>query len=371
MRIVPTLMFAPPHAAKRRSDPGLDLHRGLVVVLMFLAHAWRVQDHHSTPPEGVIRWLDRTLAWMDRGVAYVAASFLFIAGFSLVLAHRDALVRGNHDFLPKALRRAGWLYFLSLLMFLPEHGVELPDLLASSGILSVIAVAVALTTSAMVAPRSNLLLAALSLAILLLTYLLERGGMTVSGLNAGPGGAVPLVSFATLGALSARAYLERGVRALVLATAIASPVFAAALLHDGPWLAFYTSVYADHGGLAIADWLGMTESSDGHVSLSFWNPSAVGAIGLVAPVVATTTVLVAMQLRIATSMATWPLLILGRHALLVFVGHYALLGLVDLAGLRPPHAGWTLVLLVGLTVTSVGMAAAAEKRKQAGRRNAR
>jgi uncharacterized membrane protein len=350
-------MPKPHKSAHKRSDPGLDIHRGFAVVLMFLAHAWRVQDHYS--PQG-FGWLDRTLAWMDRGVAYVAASFLFIAGFSLVLAHRDAIARGRTGWLLALLQRAGWLYFLSLLMFLPEHGVQWPDLLTSSGILSVIAVAVAVTATAMVSPQSNLVLAIASVAVLVVTYLLERAGLPVSGLNAGPGGAIPLVMFSTLGALCGRLYLHRGVRGLFVVCGVALPVFAAALIHDERWLAFYTSVYSDHGGLAIADWLGMTTPGTGTVSLTFWNPSALGALGLIAPVVATTAGLLAIQKRVAGSRALWPLLMLGRHALFVFVAHYGLLGLVDLSGLQPPHAGWTLVLLLALTVASVGMSVAVE-----------
>ena len=96
------------------------------MVLMFLAHAWRVQDHERAVPPGFVGWLDHTLAWMDRGVAYVAASFLFVAGFSLVLAQRDVASRGRKRWLLAVLRRAGWLYLLSLAMFLPEHGIECP-----------------------------------------------------------------------------------------------------------------------------------------------------------------------------------------------------------------------------------------------------
>jgi hypothetical protein len=329
---------------------------------MFLAHAWRVQDQRA--PQGFFLSVDKTLAWMDRGVAYVAGSFLFIAGFSLVLAHRDTSSRGPYLWLRGVLRRAGWLYLLSLLLFLPEHGVELPDMLASSGILSVIAVAVVVTATALVAPRPQIVLALVCFAVLGGTWLLERQGWNVSGMNGGPGGAIPLIAFSAFGALAAKLYLKHGTRALFATAAVASPVFLIALAQDAPWLALYPSVYQDHGGLAIAHWLGMTSPARDIVQRVFWNPSAMGALGLVFPVVTTTAVVLAWQTTLAKSWPSRPLLLLGRHALLVFVAHYGLLGLVDLAGLRPPHGGWTLVLLAALVAACTGLSAAEESRRR-------
>jgi uncharacterized membrane protein len=348
-----------PQSPRRRSDPGLDLHRGLAVVLMFLAHAWRMQDGRA--PSGALRWLDDTLAWMDRGVAYVAASFLFIAGFSLVLARRDAASRTSGAFFVGVARRAGWLYAMSLLMFLAEHGTDLPDVVASSGILSVIAVAVTTTAAAVVSARPNLALAALAAVVMAATYALEAMGLSVSGLNAGPGGAIPLVAFSAVGALTARLYLIHGVKAVASVAAIASPGFVIALAQDDRWLALYTSVYRDHGGLAIAHFLGLTSPGPGTVSRVFWNPSTMGAVGLLAPVALTTTLLLAVQNRIASWLALRPLLLLGRHALTVFVAHYAMLGVADLAGLRPPHGAWTLLLVAALVVACTGLSAIAER----------
>lgn len=347
-----------PTPEHRRSHPGLDVYRGLAVVLMFLAHVWRVQTHdgHRT---GVVGSLDALLAWMDRGVAFVAASFLFIAGFSLVLAHRSMDRVGRRTWLLGILRRAAWLYLISFVMFLPEHGFELPDILASSGILSVIAIAVVTTAAALVSAHPDAWLGVLAVTIIGVTYALERLGLPVSGLNAGPGGAIPLILFSALGALVARQYLGHGPKRLLWLGAFTVPFFVGGLVSEDRWLAFYTSEYADHGGLAIAGWLGLT-SGAGMVPRTFWNPSALGALGLVAPVVFTTAAHLALQDRFAGHIAVRPLVLLGRHALTIFVAHYAILGLVDLAGLQPPHAGWTLVLLVVLTAISVALCAVIE-----------
>jgi len=137
--------------------------------------------------------------------------------------------------------------------------------------------------------------------------------------------------------------------------AVASLGFVAALVQGDCWLAFFTSHYRNHGGLAIADFLGLTERAEGGVRRVFWNPSTLGAIGLLMPVVLTTTVLLASQQILAKQWVLRPLLVLGRHALLVFLLHYGLLGCADLVGLHPSHGGWTVVMTIGLVMVCWGV----------------
>jgi hypothetical protein len=158
------------------------------------------------------------------------------------------------------------------------------------------------------------------------------------------------------------------VKAVATVAAIASPGFVIALAQDDRWLALYTSVYRDHGGLAIAHFLGLTSPGPGTVSRVFWNPSTMGAVGLLSPVALTTALLLAAQNRIAPWLALRPLLLLGRHALTVFVAHYAMLGVADLAGLRPPHGVWTLLLVAALVAACTGLSAIAERWPKRARR---
>ena len=340
----------------KRSDPGIDVHRGLAVVLMFLAHAWRVQARVAAPT-GPVATLDATLRFLDRGVAYVAASFLFVAGFSLVLGLAQAGAHDRTAWRNKTLLRAGWLYLLSLGLFVPEFGIELPDMLLSSGILSVICVAITGTALALLTSHPRTWLVAFGGASLAIGFVLERMDLPVSGLNAGPGGAVPLVTFSAAGALVALDYRARGLRAVINAALVLIVPFGLAWLTEQPWLAYYESTYRDHGGLAIASWLAAGAETPAMMKTQFWNPSTVGALGLLAPVCGTTAVLLAVQDRWLRGTWARPLLLLGRHALLVYVSHLLLLGLVDLAGLRPPNAVWTLVLWVALILSCIAMAA--------------
>ncbi|MCU0692782.1 MAG: OpgC domain-containing protein [Polyangiaceae bacterium] len=69
------------------------------------------------------------------------------------------------------------------------------------------------------------------------------------------------------------------------------------------------------------------------------------------------------ECRIVESAVARPLLLLGRHALLVYVAHLVLLGLLDLAGLTPPNALWTLAEVAALATACVGIARAAHWRR--------
>ena len=337
-----------------RDVPGIDLYRGLAVVLMFLAHAWRMTRSRSS--SHVFGAVDAALAWMDRGVAYVAASFLFISGFSLVLSYKKAMrcspPRTRLAFMAGVLRRSGGLYFLAVLMFVAEHGTDLPDLLASPGILSVIAIASTLTAASMMSSEPKTTLAFLAVALIAVAYVLEATGSFVSGVNAGPGGAVPLAAFAPIGAIAASLHFLKGGRGLIWFTAMAIPLFIIAIVDADSWLVLHSSTYRNHEGLAIADYLRLVKPSEGSTSSVFWNPSTLGALGLVAPVLLTATALLTCQYALVKSIVlhtvTRPLFVLGRHALVAYLSHYVMLGIAELAGLRPTHGGWTILMVLGL-----------------------
>ena len=319
----------------RRSEPGLDLYRALVVLMMFVVHTRRLQPPSAGP-------LERGLAFFMWAEPFIAASFLFIAGVALALAAEKA------GFLAKALRRVPVLYALAVLLFVPQYGVDLPDLLASPGILSAIALALALVAGALASPAPNATLCALGLVVLGVTAFLDRSGATVSGLNAGPGGAFPLIAFTALGALVTRAERRTGARAFGFGLALAVPLFVAALALGGSWVTERVSFYRAHSGQLALLSLG-TDAP--RAAMRFWNHSAVGAVGLAAPLLGSLALALWAGRKLAGSRALAPFLVLGRHALAVYVVHLGLLGVLDLAGLAPrsPVATWGTVAAIAVT----------------------
>ncbi len=273
-------------AVRLRAEPGIDLYRGVVVVLMFAVHTRRIAAPPSAAMGGLERALDTLLVWLMRAEPYIAASFVFLVGFSLVLARRAAKV-SDTNFLRRALRRAGWLYLLSVGLFLLQFGWQWPDALTSSGVLSVIAVSIVLVSVALGSRAPRRWLAALAALALGGGVWLEAWGHGVSGLDAGPGGAVPLVFMSTLGALCAlgpsapsqhalshdpslgtaargselegasapRASSRRAAYLLALALGGAALCALRILLGGAPFTTTLEGRYLDHGSLGVLHWL--------------------------------------------------------------------------------------------------------------------
>lgn len=350
------------HSAKNtRSEPGLDAFRCLAVVMMFVVHAFRLQAPRSRSSGGALEALLELFMWAE---PYVAATFLFVAGISLVLSKRKA--KSTAVWLRKLALRALGLYALSVLLFVAQFGVDLPDLLASSGILSAIAVAIVLTGLMLASPKPNWTLAALGIATVGVGSYLEATARTVSGLNGGPGGAVPLIAFTAFGALLARLVQRRGKRALGWVIALTAPLCAFAVFSHAAWTQNVVSRYADLGGqLAVtALWDPELLARAPHSAVVFWNHSVVGVAGLLLPLSASLAVALFAPKRAFAARGFGPVLLVGRHALAVYVMHLGVLGVLDVAGVTPPSAAWTWVTIAALFALAVAVAFVLERRPQ-------
>jgi uncharacterized membrane protein len=330
---------------ERRSEPGLDLYRALVVLMMFVVHANRLQAPRGVGP------VESALAFFMWTEPYIAASFLFIAGVSLELARAQK----GRRFLSAALPRAAWLYALAIGLFVPQFGLELPDLLLSPGILSAIGVAVALGALSLASPWPDRALGVLAVSVLAVTAFLDGTGATVSGLNAGPGGAFPLVAFTAAGALTARALAAGRHAALGVATGLGVAILVTLVITDADWITQRSSMYRRHDGqLALLELF----RDAPRAPVPFWNHSALGALGLAAPLTVSLLALLALGRRLGSPRALAPLLVLGRHALAAYVLHLGLLGVVELFGLSPRTASgtWVLILAIAVSTTAAGVA---------------
>jgi uncharacterized membrane protein len=334
----------------QRSEPGLDLYRAFVVVMMFIVHTKRLQ------PRAEPTIVERSLRFFMWTEPYIAASFLFIAGVSLALAHEKAGV----SVAGKVLWRALGLYLLAVALFVPQYGPELPDLIASPGILSAIALAIAVGSLALASPSPDLALCLAGAAVWSITAWLDHSGTTVPGLNAGPGGAFPIVVFTLIGALIWRVWRRSGGRGLGVISAVSAGLFVGVLAIDSSWITERASMYRVHGGqLALFD-LG---SNAARAPVRFWNHSAVGTLGLILPLTLSLGAWLVVGRRLAGSRVIAPCLLLGRHALAAYVAHLGLLGVAELSGLSPSTPARTWVVVATLTATSLAVAWAIELRR--------
>lgn len=340
-------------------EPGLDVFRGVAVLLMFVVHARRLQPTRDfVGVEAVAATALDSIFWAE---PFIAASFLAIAGTSLVLARRRMPARGRW-WRRLALRSAA-LYLLAVALFVPQFGVALPDLALSPGILSVIAVATTLVGGALTLARPIPALAALVGGSLLLTRLLEQRGACVSGLNAGPGGAVPLVGFTAVGALLGIAHLRHGARALGVAAAVTTTGAAVVGALGAPWTTRCESLYPAHQGLVAG--LELFGPATSHRALAFWNHSAAGFFGLVPAVAGALWLAVVLPWPSRGPLGGGGIVgLIGRHALVAYVGHLLLLGSLELSGLTPRTPTVTCALIGGLTAAAALGSAALEGRRR-------
>jgi uncharacterized membrane protein len=327
---------------------------------MFVVHASRIEKVRA-PPTGFAELCDRVVGALRWAEPFIAASFLFIAGYSVVLSKAHCGDAPTRKWLGKVLRRALGLYLLSVALFIPQYGLTLPDLLASSGVLSAIALSIASTGLALVSPRPILALSSIALGVIAVTAGLDMGGGTVSGLNAGPGGAFPLMAFAVFGALLARGVGVLGLRGLAVAVAILIPVSGTVLISGARWLTERTSHYPGASASSVFGALLRGEPLGPSVAVPFWNHSAIGALGLLLPLCAALLVVLAAQRAIAKTPVFAPLLLLGRHALLAYVVHLGLLGAIDALDLAPSDPLGTLGLVLLLILMCWAIAAGFER----------
>ncbi len=151
---------------------------------------------------------------------------------------------------------------------------------------------------------------------------------------------------------------------LVATALVVLPPFAFALLSGLPWTSNVVSHYADLGGqLAVAAlWDPACLARAPRSDVVFWNHSFVGVAGLLLPLTASLGLSLGLPKQLFMARAWSPLLLVGRHALAVYVMHLGVLGVLELVGLTPPSAGWTWLCIAGLFALAVAVAATLERR---------
>ncbi len=406
--------------SRGRSDVAVDIFRGVVVVMMFAVHARRIQTGHG---DGVIeRGADASLRLLMFVEPYIAASFLYLVGYSLVLSWSGALTRTGGTERPslarrwrrRMFRRAAWLYLLSVGLCLPQFGLQWPATFVSSGILAVIAAAIAACASLLTGSGARRLAWPLCALILLVTTALHQAKLGVSGLNAGPGGTFPLLAASLLGMLSApqlaltfsRARLS--VNSSVATPARGGPLGASTLRSpwlvvclvvggfewfsggiEAPWTDTFISHYRDYGDLAALFWLenGLKLPAK-WMSAGFWNHTTLGLLGCMLAIWFTHQLLHALfnprhsdarghshapghsdgpersaihgrsegppaEAKSIIGHRPYVLTALGEHALIAYIAHLIALGLVEMFALAPASSmgtWWLVALLVILSL---------------------
>jgi len=357
---------APSGSAIPDRELGVDVYRGVVVMLMIAAHAARLTEpaHSTARVELFARSALGAVSWAE---PYVSASFVFLVGYSMVLSRKrfetQQKARPHSTWLTKLLVRAVFLYGLSVMLFVAHYGYELPDVFVSPGILSVIAAATIIVGLSVASLRAAHWLLIVTCSLLSMSALLEQNGTSIVGLNAGEGALLPALAFAPVGALTAFAYRGFARRGLLVATLTCGALCAVALASGAHWL---TSAPRNYTNFGAETWLRSFIDERAArlaepVTVFFWNHTTVGSLGLVLALVVSQSVLLVIPARALQHASIGPLVWLGRHALVAYVTHLGALGLLDAFAMVPAGAlaTWALVLLLAVLSLSVARVAVA------------
>lgn len=300
----------------------MDAFRGAAVLAMIAAHTTRV-----VPISGGESGFRARASLFEPAIS---VAFLWLVGWSLARTYARASQSGTQwrKWYRSALVRAATLYAVGMLLFVLQYGVAAPYVWASPDVLGTIAWALILVGALL--PLGFWGLIAGTVAALALTALLGAWGVHASGVNAGPGAALPLVGIACVGA-SHGTGRQRPANSLLCAV-LGLVAGALALGLPGELLDL-------HRPRAGAPW--------------FWNHTVKGVLVYGGGVA----VAAAAFARSRCASQGWaPLRLLGRHALVTYVGHLLVLGVVDRWARPPP--GWSSLVLVllGLGATFTGIA---------------
>lgn len=308
-------------------DRGMDVLRGAAVLCMIAVHSARV-----VVPLGAGATSFRAAASLFEPAISVA--FLWLVGWSLERSHARTSQSGTGwwPWYSRALARAATLYGLGVLLFALQYGVVAPDIWASPDVLGAIAWAIVALGALLRWGLRGLVGGAI--ATLALAALVEGLRVHVSGINAGPGATLPLVVAAFAGACHGRTARRRP-SSNVWCACLGAITAAAACVLPGALVDLHRSTHPH----VAAPW--------------FWNHTLKGiavyggAVAVFAGVLA--------GARVATR-ASRPLELLGRHALVAYVGHLFVLGAVQRWMGLP--SGWSMLVFVtsGLAVTFTSIA---------------
>ncbi|OUR87074.1 hypothetical protein A9Q81_26790 [Gammaproteobacteria bacterium 42_54_T18] len=342
---------------------GLNIFRAVAVIMMIIAHSIRIQGNFTfllKHPDKQTFW-DQCLLFFIQVEPIISAQFLFISGFSLTLSLSKVLKttpiskrRWLFSLSPKLIL----LYLVSVIFFIGDNGIQLPDLFVSSGILSIIAISMALTGSMLITPKPIITLT-LAIAVVTMTaFVLEQSKTSIIGLNAGAGGAIPLISMTFIGAIIGILYQRFHNNGLFAAAAVGCFIGLLSITSQYPWTVDVKSEFLLFYGdpvtavlHSIQHALGIGDLQPTNVKAHFWNHSS---IFLFRTSGGLTFILVVFMLAFAnssnSSKVTRVLNNVGKYALFVYIFHLVLLGVLEVTGIKPTTGWQTWLLVVALVL---------------------
>lgn len=311
-------------------------------------------------------------AWAFSVLLYepvIPSLFLLLVGVSLSRSSAAALARGEtpRAWFARQARRAAGLWAISVVFFVAEYGIRLPDALLTGGVLALIAYSILLIAALLLLParaRAAGIAAALAAGGLLFLRI-DATGRSMYPFASGSAPFLPLMLFALAGAWvgGGSGISGGGPRVLRFALAIAGAALAAGLIARHGASALFTKPFGR--GDAGRDLAAALFPAGAPLHAGFYNLRPVLALECLGLHLAALGFL-AIALRKVPERIARIVFALGRHALGAYVLHLTLLAaLVVACGLHPLKAPWQWRLaLATVLLASWGWCLFRESQKQ-------
>lgn len=318
---------------------GIDVFRGLSIILMFITHGGRLYKGAGDPS-----WLNQCLNFFFAIEPFTSASFLFLVGVGLNLSYQNTKLNYS-SWLKNNVIKSGQLYLIGILFFFMEYGLQVPEMFLGPSILSVIALAIVSLSLCLTSPVfllwGSILIGAISLSC---------EGMAVTGINTGPGGAFPLILFTFLGYLSydfikTKNKLGWG----ILAFGTISWFYPH--LPTEHWTQTYPSIYNHFlSGQTGFDYIQSMGEVNGYTKVGFWNHTLVSVFRILIPLFIILYFSVKLSMRLKSITLGHLLARLGRHALGLYLLHLTIIALCDFSNFKPTSALLDWLFIFGLVI---------------------
>lgn len=308
---------------------GLDLLRGIAIILMIITHGYRLYVNKidfSNP----LNFEDRILNVFALIEPYTSALFLFLAGIGLTISFEKKRENWINDNFKKFIK----IYLIGVIIFFAEKGIQFPDIVVSPNILAAISISLVFL-SLLLHIKMGVLGGIIASAII--TYYAE--GIPITGINAGPSGLFPLIMFTLLGSL---VWTHRQNLKLIYLIIAICGMF---LFTKGDWTSSYASTYKlwDKGSHGIA-YLQSLSNSTQFYNAKYWNHNLIS----VPRILFFLMISFLWSLKIHKNKINQYLQILGKHSLGSYVLHLSLIGLLDILSIYPANGiyCWALIAVL-------------------------
>ncbi len=336
---------------KRQSSQailGLDILRGFAIILMLITHGYRLYVGQGESDNSLA---DNFLKFFILIEPFTSALFLFLVGIGINISfHKQT----NYKlWLKSNIKKSVILYFIGMFLFFIEYGVQFPDVYLSPSILSAIAFSV---VSLSLSLKYKLLPVILSLVFMGLSIATES--IPLSGINAGPGGFIPLVlfSFAGYGIYEVFKNKSKYIYLVLLLTLITWFI-------PGDWTKSYDSsyhVYTSQGYTGI-DYIKSLGESHIVKAVSFWNHSLISVFRII--FVLTLSLILFLNLKsLESKVYNKALALMGRHALGCYILHLMVIAFFYGLNLIPTSAVATWGFIGVLVLVCLGYSHYKEKK---------